>query len=78
MCIGGFTIATGGAARIISGYDSYGNICGQTNSKIEGVELSGRDMKENKLVCCDTNALIRIFTPDPSFSVTIVGDTLFE
>ncbi|CAK6977168.1 choline transporter-like protein 1 [Scomber scombrus] len=49
-CICGFTIATGGASRIISGYDSYGNICGQNNSKIEGVELSGRDMRENKYV----------------------------
>lgn len=49
-CICGFTIATGGASRIISGYDSYGNICGQNNSKIEGVELSGRNMRENKYV----------------------------
>eukprot|EP00064_Thunnus_orientalis_P003766 superscaffoldBa00000321_g3777 len=50
VCICGFTIATGGASRIISGYDSYGNTCGQDNTKIEGVELSGRNMIENKYV----------------------------
>lgn len=78
VCICGFTIATGGASRIISGYDSYGNTCGQDNTKIEGVELSGRNMIENKLVWCDTNALTGIFTPDPSISVTMEWDTLFE
>lgn len=49
-CICGFPIATGAASRLISGYDSYGNTCGQNNTKIEGVPLSGRDMRENKLV----------------------------
>lgn len=57
VCICGFSIATGGASRFISGYDSYGNTCGQNNTKIEGVPLSGRNMKENKLVCYVTNAL---------------------
>uniref|UniRef100_A0A672FM74 Choline transporter-like protein n=1 Tax=Salarias fasciatus TaxID=181472 RepID=A0A672FM74_SALFA len=47
-CICGFAIATGGASRIISGYDSYGNICGQKNAKIDGVPLSGQDMTKNK------------------------------
>ncbi|XP_070844398.1 choline transporter-like protein 1 [Chaetodon trifascialis] len=50
VCICGFPIATGAASRLISGYDSYGNTCGQTNTKIEGVPLSGRDMTENKYV----------------------------
>lgn len=49
-CICGFPIATGAASRFLSGYDSYGNTCGQNNTKIEGVPLSGRDMRENKLV----------------------------
>uniref|UniRef100_A0A672Y9R2 Choline transporter-like protein n=1 Tax=Sphaeramia orbicularis TaxID=375764 RepID=A0A672Y9R2_9TELE len=49
-CICGFAIATGAASRLISGYDSYGNTCGQRNTKIEGVDLSGRDMRENKYV----------------------------
>uniref|UniRef100_A0A665UWF0 Choline transporter-like protein n=1 Tax=Echeneis naucrates TaxID=173247 RepID=A0A665UWF0_ECHNA len=49
-CICGYPIATGAASRLISGYDSYGNTCGQKNDKIEGVPLSGRDMTENKYV----------------------------
>lgn len=46
----GFAVATGGASRLLSGYDSYGNTCGRNNSKIEGVPLSGRDMSQNKSV----------------------------
>eukprot|EP00063_Salmo_salar_P075841 XP_014050676.1 PREDICTED: choline transporter-like protein 1 [Salmo salar] len=46
-CIAGFSISTGAASRLISGYDSYGNTCGQKNGKIEGVELSGRDQTNN-------------------------------
>uniref|UniRef100_A0A669DPQ6 Choline transporter-like protein n=1 Tax=Oreochromis niloticus TaxID=8128 RepID=A0A669DPQ6_ORENI len=49
-CICGYPIATGGAARLVFGYDSYGNTCGKNNTKIEGVPLSGRDMTENKFV----------------------------
>ncbi|XP_038856005.1 choline transporter-like protein 1 isoform X1 [Salvelinus namaycush] len=49
-CIAGFSISTGAASRLISGYDSYGNTCGQKNGKIEGVELSGRDQTNNKYV----------------------------
>ncbi|XP_017261961.1 choline transporter-like protein 1 [Kryptolebias marmoratus] len=49
-CICGFAIATGGASRLISGYDSYGNTCGRNNTRIEGVPLSGRDMSEKKYV----------------------------
>lgn len=50
LCICGYPIATGAAARLVSGYDSYGNTCGWNNSKIEGVPLSGQDMREKKLV----------------------------
>lgn len=50
LCICGFAIATGAASRLISGYDSFGNTCGQKNTKIEGIDLSGRDMRENKYV----------------------------
>uniref|UniRef100_A0A3Q3INS3 Choline transporter-like protein n=1 Tax=Monopterus albus TaxID=43700 RepID=A0A3Q3INS3_MONAL len=49
-CICGYPIATGAASRLISGYDSYGNTCGQTNTEVTGVPLSGRDMTENKYV----------------------------
>uniref|UniRef100_A0A8C7U4E7 Choline transporter-like protein n=1 Tax=Oncorhynchus mykiss TaxID=8022 RepID=A0A8C7U4E7_ONCMY len=55
FCVGmgsifGFTIATGGAARLIFGYDSYGNTCGQRNERIEGVRLSGLDQTDKKYV----------------------------
>ncbi|XP_069622007.1 choline transporter-like protein 1 isoform X1 [Ranitomeya imitator] len=48
FCIGmgficGFSIATGAASRLVSGYDSYGNVCGQKNAKVEGFENSGLD-----------------------------------
>uniref|UniRef100_A0A8C8HV44 Choline transporter-like protein n=1 Tax=Oncorhynchus tshawytscha TaxID=74940 RepID=A0A8C8HV44_ONCTS len=46
----GFTIATGGAARLVFGYDSYGNTCGQRNEQIEGVRLSGLDQTDKKYV----------------------------
>ncbi|XP_054595405.2 choline transporter-like protein 1 isoform X1 [Nothobranchius furzeri] len=55
FCVGmgsicGFTIVTGGAARLIFGYDSYGNTCGQRNDQIEGVRLSGLDHTDRKFV----------------------------
>ncbi|XP_030251488.1 choline transporter-like protein 1 isoform X2 [Sparus aurata] len=55
FCVGmgsicGLTIATGGAARLIFGYDSYGNTCGQRNEQIEGVRLSGLDHRDRKFV----------------------------
>ncbi|XP_036372903.1 choline transporter-like protein 1 [Megalops cyprinoides] len=49
-CICGFAIVTGAASRLISGYDSYGNTCGQKNSPIEGVAQSGMDQTNNKYV----------------------------
>ncbi|XP_068445021.1 choline transporter-like protein 1 isoform X2 [Clinocottus analis] len=50
VCICAFPIATGATSRLLSGYDSYGNTCGKNNTKIEGVPLSGRDMRGNKYV----------------------------
>ncbi|XP_035806734.1 choline transporter-like protein 1 isoform X1 [Amphiprion ocellaris] len=55
FCVGmgsicGFTIVTGGAARLVFGYDSYGNTCGQRNEQIEGVRLSGLDHSDRKFV----------------------------
>lgn len=47
-CVCGYPIATGAASRLVSGYDSYGNTCGKNNTKIDGVALSGRDMRQNK------------------------------
>ncbi|XP_061600166.1 choline transporter-like protein 1 isoform X2 [Cololabis saira] len=49
-CICGFTVATGGAARLILGYDSYGNTCSRRNEQIEGVRLSGLDHTDRKFV----------------------------
>ncbi|XP_039976472.1 choline transporter-like protein 1 [Xiphias gladius] len=46
----GFTIVTGGAARLVLGYDSYGNTCGRRNEQIEGVRLSGLDHTDRKFV----------------------------
>ncbi|XP_008325032.1 choline transporter-like protein 1 isoform X2 [Cynoglossus semilaevis] len=55
FCVGmgsicGFTIVTGGAARLIFGYDSYGNTCGQRNEQMEGIRLSGLDHTDRKFV----------------------------
>lgn len=46
----GFSVATGAAARLVSGYDSYGNICGQRNAKLEGIPNSGLDHTHRKYV----------------------------
>ncbi|TKS65011.1 Choline transporter-like protein 1 [Collichthys lucidus] len=45
----GFTVVTGGAARLVFGYDSYGNTCGQRNEYMEGVRLSGLDHTDRNL-----------------------------
>ncbi|XP_028661666.1 choline transporter-like protein 1 [Erpetoichthys calabaricus] len=50
LCICGFSIATGAAARLVHGYDSYGNICGQKNSPIPGLRNSGMDLTNRKYV----------------------------
>ncbi|XP_055368390.1 choline transporter-like protein 1 isoform X2 [Betta splendens] len=55
FCVGmgsicGFTIVTGGADRLIFGYDSYGNTCGRRNELIEGLWLSGLDHTDKKFV----------------------------
>uniref|UniRef100_A0A672M5T4 Choline transporter-like protein n=1 Tax=Sinocyclocheilus grahami TaxID=75366 RepID=A0A672M5T4_SINGR len=57
LCICGFAIATGAASRLISGYDSYGNTCGQKNAKIPGIELSGRDHASRKCVRMSGNTI---------------------
>ncbi|XP_056456255.1 choline transporter-like protein 1 isoform X2 [Gadus chalcogrammus] len=49
-CICSYTIVTGGAARLVFGYDSYGNTCGQRNEPIEGVRLSGLDHRDRQYV----------------------------
>ncbi|XP_078070212.1 choline transporter-like protein 1 isoform X2 [Mustelus asterias] len=50
VVICGFAIASGAALRLISGYDTYGNICGQKNTKVEGEKWSGLDHTHNKYV----------------------------
>ncbi|XP_029411155.1 choline transporter-like protein 1 isoform X4 [Nannospalax galili] len=46
----GFSVATGAAARLVSGYDSYGNICGQRNAELEAIPNSGMDHTHRKYV----------------------------
>ncbi|KAG9345505.1 hypothetical protein JZ751_008649 [Albula glossodonta] len=55
FCVGmggicGYAIVTGAASRLIFGYDSYGNTCGQRNDQIEGIRLSGLDQTDKKYV----------------------------
>ncbi|XP_048826501.1 choline transporter-like protein 1 isoform X1 [Brienomyrus brachyistius] len=55
FCVGmgsicGYAIITGAAGRLVSGYDSYGNTCGQPNAQIEGIKLSGLDQTDKKFV----------------------------
>ncbi|XP_041916844.1 choline transporter-like protein 1 isoform X2 [Alosa sapidissima] len=55
FCVGmggicGFTVVTGGAARLVFGYDSYGNTCGQPNEQLYGVRLSGLDHRDRRFV----------------------------
>uniref|UniRef100_A0A3Q2Y897 Choline transporter-like protein n=1 Tax=Hippocampus comes TaxID=109280 RepID=A0A3Q2Y897_HIPCM len=45
-----FTVVSGGAARLVSGYDSYGNTCGRRNPPLDGVRLSGLDHTDRKSV----------------------------
>lgn len=46
----GFSVATGAAARLVSGYDIYGNICGQKNAELEAIPNSGMDHTHRKYV----------------------------
>lgn len=48
MCA--FTVVSGGAARLVLGYDSYGNTCGRRNPPLDGVRLSGLDHTDRKSV----------------------------
>lgn len=45
-----FSIMNGAAARLIYGYDSYGNICNQVNKKIVDSDKSGLDLAGLKYV----------------------------
>ena len=45
MLIAGFAIVNGAAARLIKGFDSYGNICDQKNKKLSDHPNSGRDLR---------------------------------
>lgn len=40
-----WSFISGNPSRLIQGYDSFGNICGKKNKKIEGVSWSGMDMR---------------------------------
>ncbi|XP_072172583.1 choline transporter-like protein 1 [Diadema setosum] len=48
--IAGYSIVFGNVLRLVFGYDSYGNVCGQKNSPIENVSLSGMDMSTRPYV----------------------------
>lgn len=41
-----WSFMAGNPSRLIHGYDSFGNICGQKNKKIPGVSWSGMDMTD--------------------------------
>ncbi|XP_012493975.1 PREDICTED: choline transporter-like protein 1 [Propithecus coquereli] len=75
FCIGmgficGFSIATGAAARLVSGYDSYGNICGQKNAKLEGIPNSGMDHTQRKCsALCSYNLKPSEYTTSSKSSV---------
>lgn len=45
-----WSFTVGHPARIIQGYDSFGNICGQRNKRIDGVNWSGIDMRTRPYV----------------------------
>ncbi|XP_066048512.1 choline transporter-like protein 3 isoform X3 [Chamaea fasciata] len=50
MFISGYAVVAGAAERLVLGYDSFGNICGQKNTPVEGANLSGLDMTNKKYV----------------------------
>lgn len=45
-----YSFLEGHPSRLIHGYDSFGNICGQKNRRINGVAWSGVDMKDRPFV----------------------------
>ncbi|XP_077589171.1 choline transporter-like protein 1 isoform X2 [Stigmatopora nigra] len=68
FCVGmgsvcAFTVVSGGAARLLSGYDSFGNTCGRRNPPLDGIRLSGLDHTERKFVFyldpCDVDIVQR-------------------
>ncbi|NXL55922.1 CTL3 protein, partial [Chordeiles acutipennis] len=50
MFITGYAMMVGAAARLVLGYDSFGNICGRKNTPVKGAPLSGQDMTNKKFV----------------------------
>lgn len=44
LFIMGYSMVAGATGRLLFGYDSFGNVCGQKNSPVEGAPLSGQDM----------------------------------
>lgn len=46
IVLSAWSFTLGNPNRIIQGYDSFGNICGQKNRKIPGVPWSGMDMRD--------------------------------
>lgn len=41
-----WSFISGNPSRLINGYDSFGNICGQKNKQIDGIGWSGMDMRD--------------------------------
>ncbi|KAM7054250.1 choline transporter-like protein 3 isoform 2-T3 [Molossus nigricans] len=50
MFIMGYSVVAGAEGRLLFGHDSFGNVCGQKNSPVEGAPLSGKDMTLKKHV----------------------------
>jgi len=45
-----WSFIAGNPSRLIHGYDSFGNICGQKNKKLDGISWSGMDMRKSPFV----------------------------
>lgn len=45
-----WSFIAGNPSRLIQGYDSFGNICGQRNKKIDGISWSGMNMQSKPYV----------------------------
>lgn len=45
-----WSFISGNPSRLIHGYDSFGNICGQRNKRIDGISWSGMDMRNSPFV----------------------------
>lgn len=43
-----YTLWYGDLKRITNGYDNCGNVCGEENTAIDGINCTGKDYRERK------------------------------